>query len=142
VSSLLRLCAGALVLSLAPSLATADEPSLAEWTQSRVEDGLLKPLAGRETHRFSRARPPPHERRIRVLQPTTTLDKSGRAFVPFAVDVRFGGDWQEDDIVGCVYRASGHVFVKSGDAYRPASFLLGKDEAPVVGVCEPAPAGS
>jgi hypothetical protein len=102
----------------------------------------VKPLSDLETHRFSRARPPPRERRIRVLQTTATLDKDGRAFVPFAVDVRFGSDWQENDIVGCAYRGTGDLYVKRGDTYRPASFLLGRNEGPVAGVCEPAPARS
>jgi hypothetical protein len=128
------LCAFA--LSLVPSFASADEPSLAEWAQHRVEDGLVRPLAQQESHRFSRARPPPRERRVRVLQTTATPDKSGRPFVSFAVDVRFGEEWQENDIVGCAYRASGDIYVKRGAEYRPASFLLGKNADPVAGVCE------
>jgi hypothetical protein len=135
------LCAFA--LSLVPpvtSLALADEPSLAEWTQHRVQDGILKPLSDVEAHRFSRARPPPRERRVRVLQTTTTLDRNGHAFVPFAIDVRFGSsEWRENDIVGCAYPAGGDLYVKRGDAYRPASFLTGKNEEPVAGVCEAAP---
>ena len=130
-----------LVLSLVPSLASADEPSLAERAQRRVETGLVKPLAEQETpSRFSRARPAPRQRRVRITDTTATLDKSGRAFVPFAIDVRFGGsEWRENDIVGCVYSASGDLFVKKGDAYRPAAFLLGKNVEPVAGVCEAAP---
>jgi hypothetical protein len=134
----------AFVLSLVPSLASADEPSLSEWAQGLVQNGLLKPLADVESHRFSRARPPPRERRLRVLQTTATLDKNGGSFVPFAIDVRFGGEeWHENDIVGCAYTGSGNIFVKRGDTYRPASFLLGKNSDPVAGVCEPsAPARS
>ena len=133
----------AFALSLVPSsFASADEPSLAARVQLRVEDGLLKPLAQFEAaqSRFSRARPPPHERRARVLQPATTLDKSGRPFVPFAVDVRYGPEWHENDLVGCAYPGSGALFVKRGDAYRPASILFGKGADPVAGVCEAAPA--
>ncbi len=124
---------------LVPRFARADEPSVSDWTQRRVEDGLVKPLADLESHSFSRARPPPRERRVRVLQTTVTLDAAGRGFVPFAVDVRFGGDWRENDIVGCAYPAGGNVYVKRGDGYRPASFLLGKNDAAVAGVCEAAP---
>ena len=62
--------------------------------------------------------------------------------MPFAIDVRFGSDWHENDVVGCVYTGSGSLFVKKGDAYRPAAFLLGKDVAPVAGVCEAAPTHS
>jgi hypothetical protein len=134
------LCAFA--LSLVPSFASADELSLAEWAQHRVEDGLVKPLADLESHRFSRARPPPRERRVRVLQTTATLDKGGRPFVSFAVDVRFGSEWHENDIVGCAYAGSGDLYVKKGETYRPASFLLGKNDEPVAGVCEAGPARS
>jgi hypothetical protein len=134
------LCAFA--LSLVPSFASADEPSLVEWAQRRVEDGLVKPLAELESHRFTRARPPPRERRVRVLQTTAALDRGGRPFVSFAVDVRFGSEWHENDIVGCAYTGSGDLFVKKGDAYRPASFLLGKNDGAVAGVCEPGPTRS
>jgi hypothetical protein len=126
------------VLLVVPSLASAAEPSLAEWARNRVEEGLVKPLARSQVRGFSRERPPPLERRVRVLQPTATLDKSGHAFVPFAVDVRFGDEWRSD-IAGCVYQGSGAIFVKKGDSYRPASFLLGKKADPVAGVCEAAP---
>jgi hypothetical protein len=127
-----------IVLSLVPSFASADEPSLATWVQRRVGDGLVKPLAEKEEHRFSRARPAPRERRVRAVRATVAFDKSGHPFVPFAIDVRFGSDWRKDDIVGCAYRESGRLFVKRGDTYRPAEFLLGKSVEPVAGVCETA----
>lgn len=131
------------VLSFVPSFATADEPSLVEWTQHRVEAGIIQPLAERAGSRFSRSRPPPRERRVRVTETTLTRDQQGRDFVPFAVDVRFGaGEWQANDIVGCAYRASGNLFVKVGDAYFPAQFLLGKKVAAVAGVCQAAAARS
>lgn len=128
--------------SCLPSLAWADEPSLAQWATKRVEDGLLQPLAAQEGSRFSRSRPPPRERRVRVTQTSASTDKRGRAFVAFSVDVRFGGEWRENDIVGCAYRGSGELFVKRGDSYRPAAFLLGKNLEPVPGVCEAAPSRS
>ena len=132
-----------LVLSSVPSLASADEPSLVGRVQRRVQEGLVKPLAESESSRFSRARPPPRERRVRVTAAAGTPDKSGRAFVPFAVDVRFGSSaWRENDITGCVYTATGDLFVKKGDAYRPAAFLFGKNVEPVAGVCEAVPARS
>ena len=129
------------MLSFVPSLAWADETSAAGWARQRVEAGLVKPLAKQEleSKRFSRSRPPPRERRARVTQATVTLDKHGRAYVPFAIDVRFGSEWRANDIVGCVYRGSGDLFVKRGDAYRPAQFLFGKSAGPVAGVCEAAP---
>jgi hypothetical protein len=111
-----------------------------DWVRTRVENGIVQPLAERAGSPFSRARPPPRERRVRVLQTTAVHDKSGRPFVPFAIDVRFvGGAWQTDDIVGCAYPRNGDLFVKRGDGYRPASFLLGKNADPVPGVCEAAP---
>jgi hypothetical protein len=138
----LLVCALALsfVPSLAPSVARADEPSLTDWARSRVGDGLLKPLAKAESSRFSRARPAPRERRVRITQAATSDDKKGKKYVPFAIDVRYGGEWHENDVVGCVYRGTGALFVKRGDAYRPAEFLLGKNVQPVAGVCETAAA--
>jgi hypothetical protein len=89
--------------------------------------------------RFSRERPPPRERRARITQAEVSVDKQGRAFVAFAVDVRFGDTWQQNDIVGCVYRNSGELYVKRGDEYRPAAIMLGKNVGAVSGVCEAAP---
>jgi hypothetical protein len=101
-----------------------------------VEEGLLKPLAHQEGgSRFSRRRPPPRERRVRLTQDKPSVDKQGRAFVGFAVDVRFGDSWRENDVIGCVYRKTGELYVKRGDEFRPASFLLGKNVGTVPGVC-------
>ena len=130
------------VLSSVPRPASADEPTLAEWAEHLVDARIVKPLAERAGSRFSRARPPPRERRIRVTQSSLTGDKQGRDFLTFAIDVRFGSDWQRDDIVGCAYRATGSLFVKRGDSYYPASLLLGKVVEPVVGVCQAAAARS
>jgi hypothetical protein len=129
----------AFALSSIPSLAPADEPTIAERAQLRVENGLVKPLAERENNRFSRARPAPRERRVRITSSTLSSDKSGRPFLPFAIDVKFGSDWRENDIVGCVYTPAADIFVKRGDSYRPAAFLLGENLDPVPGVCEAAP---
>jgi hypothetical protein len=109
-----------------------------------VEAGIIQPLAAIEAKRsrFSRARPPPRERRIRVTQTALTTDKQGRGFVTFAIDVGFVGDWQEKDVVGCVYRASGALFIKRSNTYFPAALLLGKNVAPALGVCQAAPARS
>jgi hypothetical protein len=132
----------AFVLSLVPSLVSADEPPPAAQAQRLVEDRLVKPLADFEAQnsRFSRSRPIPHERRVRVTQTTMTPDKAGRPFMAFAVDIKFaGGEWRENDIVGCAYTKSGELFVKRGDDYRPAAFLLGKNGDTVAGVCQAAP---
>ena len=141
--SLRWLFCSAFLLSFVPSLARADEPSLVSWVERRVDEGLVKPLAKQEGNRFTRSRPPPRERRVRALQSTASVDARGRSFVPFAIDVRFGdSEWNENDIVGCAYRGSGELFVRSGEAYRPAAFLLGKNVGPVAGACEAAPARS
>lgn len=79
---------------------------------------------------------------MRITSSTLSTDKNGRAFLPFAIDVRFGPDWRENDIVGCVYTPNRSIFVKRGDSYRPAAFLLGENLEPVAGVCEAAPARS
>jgi len=126
-------------MSSIPSLAPADEPTIAERAQLRVQTGLVKPLAERESNRFSRARPAPRERRVRITNAAMSTDKSGRSFLPFAIDVRFASDWRENDIVGCVYTPNGDIFVKRGGSYRPAAFLLGENVDPVTGVCEAAP---
>jgi hypothetical protein len=75
-----------------------------------------------------------------VTQATAISDKRGQKFMPFAVDIRFGGsEWRENDIVGCAYAGSHELFVKSGDAFFPVALLLGKKVKPVASVCEPAP---
>jgi hypothetical protein len=125
---------------LVPSLAVAKDVTLADWAEKTVRDGLVKPLAQKEGRSFSRERPPPQERRVRVLADGPTTDKSGNEFVPFAIDQRYpGGAWNENSIVGCVYRKTGYLFVKIGDDYRPSSFLFGKNVGPVKGVCAAAP---
>jgi hypothetical protein len=127
---------------LLPSFARADEPSLSDWAKRRVQEGLVKPLAESEGHtsRFSRARPVPRERRVRVTQTAASTDKVGRKFVTFAVDVRFGSSaWRENDIVGCAYVGAGELFIKSGDAFFPSALLLGKKVEAAAGACQPAP---
>jgi hypothetical protein len=108
--------------------------------QRRVEKGLLEPLAlkEKERSRFSRAKIPPQERRVRVTQSAPTLDASGRGYLAFAVDVRRGAEWHVNDFVGCAYPQTGAVFVKRGDEYRPAEILLGKDVEAAPSVCTPA----
>jgi len=110
--------------------------------QLHIETDFLKPLAAhdQDTSRFSRMRRPPQERRVRMPQTTASKDQAGRDFLPFAIDGKFaGGDWSENDIVGCVYPEKGDLFVKIGDSYRPASFYLGGPADPVAGVCQAAP---
>ena len=132
-----------LALLLASSSASADEPPAAA-VQRRVEKGLVEPLVQKEKERsrFSRARMPPQERRVRVTQAAVTLDASGRAYMAFAVDVRRGTEWHENDVVGCAYTQTGALFVKHGVEYRPAEILLGKDVEVAPNVCTPAKARS
>ena len=132
-----------LALLLVPSSASADDPPAAVL-QRRVEKGLLEPLAlkEKERSRFSRARVPPQERRVRVTQATATLDGKGRAYMAFAVDVRRGTRWHENDVVGCGYTQTGALFVKRGDEYRPAEILLGQAVDIAPGVCTSASARS
>ncbi len=133
-------CCCLFALASLPSLALADEPFT--WAKNRVNESIVKPVSARERGGggFSRGRPPPRQSRIRITQASESRDASNRAFVSFAVDVRWGdAEWNKDDVVGCVYRESGKVFVKIGDGYRPAAVLLGKDVEPVAGVCVAAP---
>lgn len=135
----LRWSGCAFVLASLPSLASADEPSIT-WAKHRVDLGLVKPIAAREKGgTFSRGRPPPRVSRVRTPDPEQT-DPSKRVFASFAIDVRWGGsEWHENDVVGCVYKDTGKIFVKIGDEYRPGEYLLGKDVEAVKGVCEAAP---
>ena len=50
-------------LGLVPSLAAADEPSLREWTQNRVQTGLVNRLAAKEADgpRLTRSRQAPKQ---------------------------------------------------------------------------------
>ena len=109
-----------------------------------MEKGLLEPLAQKEKERskFSRARMPPQERRVRVTQVAPAVDASGRAYLTFAVDVRRGTEWHENDLIGCGYPQTGAIFVKRGEEYRPADVLLGKDLAAAPNVCAPGKARS
>jgi hypothetical protein len=105
-----------------------------------VQRELIRPLASKERDqsRFSRARLPAQERRVRILDEQPRKDAAGDAFYTFAIDARHGvfadGDetqWRKATITGCVYLGRGEIFVKSGDQYRPAAFLLGKNLKPV-----------
>lgn len=126
-------------MSCVPTLAVADE-SL-PWAKRRVEVGLLKELAQKDSKRskFSRSRPPPAERRARIVASTASYDPGGLAFAPYAVDARWGDEWQKDDLVGCVYKDSGNLYVKLGDDFFPVSILLGEGGEKVTGVCQAAP---
>lgn len=96
---------------------------------------LLQPLEKRddERSRFSRARMPAAERRVRVLD--VEVDATGATFVRFAIDARGGikQTWQPNTMVGCAYPERGAVFVsmtnKPNAEVRDAAVVLGKKVA-------------
>ncbi len=74
---------------------------------------------------------------------TARRDAAGKTFVQFAVDESQGWEahpnakqWQNDQIVGCVYVDSQTVFVKRGKDFHPAAAKLGKKTKPVAGACQ------
>lgn len=101
-----------------------------------IERALLQPLAAHDDHRsrFARVVQPPTQRTARVLDTQPKKDSQGGAFVTFAVDEVRGRAKvvTKDVLTGCVYPATGELFVKRGDVYYPAAFLVGKtkDKAP------------
>jgi hypothetical protein len=136
------------LLPISTAWATPPEPATdaaREAAEVVVQKKLLQPLAmkEREHSKFSRARLPPQERRLRLQQAAT--DAAGATFYVFAVDDRHGfaeesDAWNTDVIVGCVYPERTEVFVKRGDEHRPAALLLGKKaKAAPAGTCAAAP---
>jgi hypothetical protein len=122
----------------ANSPAPAAKSTEAKAAVALVSRVLIQPLALKERNvsRFSRARLPPQARRVRILDEQPRKDATGNTFVRFAVDARrgFSADpdadesrWRQATITGCVYLDRSEVFVKKGDEYRPAAFLLGKN---------------
>lgn len=122
------------------SRAHGAEPTVSARTEDHVRKELLEPLAQREAgmSRFSRGRRPPSERRVRA-QPTALTDAAGKSFVPFVVDSRMSlrGAWNEGELVGCAYAATGEIFVLFGKTFYSSAALFGRDVEPVPGVCEP-----
>ncbi|MEW6434824.1 MAG: hypothetical protein AB1730_25265 [Myxococcota bacterium] len=123
------------------SLSFAEPPAEVAKAQALIEKDFLKPLAAKEEQRssFSRARLPPQERRVRITDDAPKQDAQGGAFYTFAIDARHGVDWMDEGeknpwleatITGCVYPATGAIFVKSGAQHRPAAFMLGKKVKP------------
>jgi len=163
MSSFIRLTLAAVVLSLAQAAVAGDvaelptpkvnEPvaerpegankALEKTVKVAVQKKLTAPLAAKEEERsrYSRARMPAQERRVRVLDAKAKTDADGKAFVAFAVDARHGYDlgelgekehnpWRKDTITGCVYVDGGEVFVDMGKEIRPAAVMLGKKAKP------------
>jgi hypothetical protein len=137
-----------------PTAASGSSPEVktaeAKSAVALVSHDLVQPLAANDDKRgrFSRARLPPQERRVRILDDKPRKDADGVAFMRFSVDARFGyvgqadhdeAQWNRDTITGCVYLERSQVFVKKGDSYRPAAFLLGKNvKAAAESTCQPA----
>ena len=136
-----------------PTAASGSSPEVktaeAKSAVALVSHDLVQPLAANDDKRgrFSRARLPPQERRVRILDDKPRKDAEGVAFMRFSIDARFGygqagrdeAQWSRDTITGCVYLERSQVFVKKGDSYRPAAFLLGKNvKAAAESTCEPA----
>ena len=124
----------AVSIVLASNLALAGSKP-APTTVSLVNEKLVQPLAAkeREQSKFSRARLPAAERRVRMLDDKEQQDSAGDSFFAFAIDARHG--WSDDDseakwtknaITGCVYLAKGEVFIKRGKAFHPAVAAIGK----------------
>jgi hypothetical protein len=137
-----------LVLTLCTSLAFAEPPAPAAKVDhpaaNLVNKKLVKPLqkAQAKRSRFSRSRPMPARRRVRVTDGQAQTDSRGKKFVRFAVDERRGWskahEWRENRIVGCAYVHEGQVFVLRGDDFLPAKSLLGKRAKPRAQVCRAA----
>ena len=139
--------------TFAEPTAASSSPPGAKTAQARTAEALVsreltQPLAAKESSRsrFSRASLPAQERRVRILDEQASKDTAGNSFVRFAVDARHGfrepgddGGWRLATIVGCVYPDRSQVFVKKGDEFRPAAFLLGKQvKAAAETTCQPA----
>jgi hypothetical protein len=125
----------AVTLVLTSSLASAGSNAAPTSTAALVKERLIQPLAAKERDqsKFSRARLPPAERRVRVLDEKPQQDSAGDTFFAFAVDARHGwGDddgearWNKAAITGCVYPSRGEVFIKRGKAFHPAAAAVGK----------------
>ena len=137
-----------------PTAASGSPPDArtaqARTAQALVGRELTQPLAAKESERsrFSRAAPPQRQLRVRILDGQPSKDAVGNAFVRVAVDARYGfhapdddggSGWRLDTFVGCAYPDRSQVFVKKGDEYRPAAFLLGKNvKAAAETTCQPA----
>lgn len=124
-----------LAVTLMSSLASAGANTEPKSAVALVTERIVQPLVAKDRaqSKFSRARLPPAERRVRVLDQKPQQDSAGESFVSFAIDARHGwGDdkdeasWQKAAITGCVYPSRGEVFIKRGKAFHPAAAAVGK----------------
>jgi hypothetical protein len=66
---------------------------------------------------------------VRLLQSEPSADAAGGAFYAFAVDARWSSDPDEAWVpymTGCVYPATGAVFIDQGGTFVAAAMLLGR----------------
>lgn len=126
------------LLLLIGDAADAADPTVT----AQIQRLLVAPLTQREASasRYSRAPSPPTERRVRVTDAVARVDQAGAAFQRFAIDERYGSGaeprWREDAVLGCIYPATGAVYVQAEGAWYSASALTGgaPTEAPA-GAC-------
>jgi hypothetical protein len=126
--------------TLASAQSPAPESAAVANAEVVVKKTLLSPLAEKESRRsrFSRAMAPPTARRLRITAPVAQVDERGRPFFSFAVDVRRGlvfeedeaPTWTRDAVSGCVYPKTNEVFVKNGETWVSSDLLLGKRVKP------------
>lgn len=135
MKSLAQFCLTTLFFPSLISIAHAGDAS-SQWAKDCVKHRLIEPLRSQERHRspFSRAAPPPEERRVNALATEFAKDRNGREFIPINVEARYGSEWHTA-FTGCVIRGSGDVLIEIGDEHRPAAFLLGKEVPAVEGAC-------
>jgi uncharacterized membrane protein len=127
--------------SLAPASSEAGTGA-PQGVVEQLDRVLVQPLAAADAQqsRFSRAARPPRDRRARVTQATPSVDAAGGQFYAFSLDQRWSTDrsgaWEADAVVGCIYPATGRVYVQQSGEWLAASWLLGEPgEAPPATVC-------
>lgn len=144
----------ALFLSASLAFATPPEvPPAVTAAKATIEKDLVDPLAikERKASRMTRSRQPAMARRVRILSAEPMKDASGKAFLAFAVDAKYGFDprdefpdereraeerWQKDAITGCLYPETNELFVNRSGTHYPAGLLLGKKASKAAeGVC-------
>ncbi len=120
---------------LAEDAEKVDRPAI----EKQLDSSLLAPMRRNETkkHRLpSREAPVPTARRVRVTQEVAATDAAHRPFVTFAIDNRYGSDWEKGEIEGCFYLDTQEAFVDYGEGeVYPAKILLGKMTSQAPGRC-------
>jgi len=121
-----------------PASFTPVSPSLAATTAvvATLRQAVLEPLAREDVQRsaFSRAPMPASARQLRVTSESTT-DALGASLRTFAIDERHGLRWQKDRYAGCVYPATGEVYLLEKQGYVAAEKHFrdkGVDASPTV----------